>query len=325
MSRARSGVRTAPMKHLALCAVVAAGCSDPVPSAVEQVARAPYEADLMTIAAPRSPGTAHWQAVQDLCGERLAALGYAVERHTYATGVNVIGVRTGTTKPDERVVVSAHYDSVPSCAGADDNGTGVAGVLEAARVLAASPHDRTLVVACWDEEERGLVGSSAYVARAKAAGDQIVLSLVLEMIGYRSSAPMSQKTDATLEAVFPDAAAQIAANDYRGDFALVVNDETATTAVADMQKVAADVGLPIVNISLLAPLKRSIDDLRRSDHAPFWDADYPALMITDTANFRNPHYHCLRATADALADIDYDFAVANVRVVVGAAMTALDR
>ena len=314
------------MNRLVLCALgTAVGCSDPTPSPVDAVDRAAYEADLTTIAAPRSPRTPHWQAIQDLCADRLASLGFDVERHAYATGVNVIGVRTGTTKPAERVVVSAHYDSVPNCAGTDDNGSGLAGTLEAARVLSQQPHDRTLVVACWDEEERGLIGSSAYVARAKAAGDSIVLALVFEMIGYRSSAPMSQKTDASLEAVFPDAAAQIAANEYRGDFTLVVNDESATTAVADMQKVAAGLALPIVNISLLAPLKRSIDDLRRSDHAPFWDADYPALMITDTADFRNPHYHCLRSSADALADIDFDFAVANVRIVVGAAAMALDR
>jgi Zn-dependent M28 family amino/carboxypeptidase len=277
------------------------------------------------IAAPRAVRTPHWQAVQDLCADRFAQLGYQVERHAYVTGVNVIGLRPGTKLPAERVVISAHYDSVANCAGADDNGTGTAGVLEAARVLAKQDHDRTLVVACWDEEERGLIGSSAYVTRAKAAGDQIVLSLVFEMLGYRSTAPMSQKTDPQLEAVFPDAAAQIMANEYRGDFLLVVNDETAVTAVADMQTVAAEIGLPIVNISLLAALKSSLDALRRSDHAPFWDADYPALFVTDTAEYRNPHYHCRTASSDALADIDYEFAIQNVKVVVGAAEKALDR
>lgn len=312
------------MKRLVLSVAVAA-CSGASPSPAEQVDRTAFEADLAAIAGPRSPRTPHWQEVQDLCAERFATLGFTVERHAYATGINVIGVRPGTAKPEERVLVSAHYDSVANCAGADDNGTGLAGTLEVARVLSREPHARTLVVACWDEEERGLIGSSAYAARAKAAGEQIVLALVFEMIGYRSSAPMSQKTDASLEAVFPDAAAQISANQYRGDFALVVNDETATTAVSDIQAVAADVALPIVNISLLAPLKRSITDLRRSDHAPFWDAEYPALMITDTANFRNPHYHCPSGAADALADIDYDFAVANVRVIAGAAAKALDR
>lgn len=315
------------MNRLVVCAIGAqVACSDPAPSPVGLVDRAAYEADLTSIAAgPRSPRTPYWQTVQDLCADRFAALGFEVERHAYTTGVNVIGVRAGTTRPAERVVVSAHYDSVLNCSGADDNGSGVAGVLEAARVLSRDPHDRTLVVACWDEEERGLIGSSAYVTRAKAAGDQIVLALVFEMIGYRNSAPMSQKTDATLEAVFPDAAAQIAANDYRGDFALVVNDESAAAAVTDLQAVATEIALPIVNISLLAPLKRSIDDLRRSDHAPFWDADVPALMITDTADFRNAHYHCRQSTSDALADIDLDFAVANVKVVVGAAAAALDR
>ncbi len=305
-------------------AVAAVGCSD-APTAVELVDRVAYEADLTTIAEPRSPGTPHWQTVQDLCASRFETLGYQVERQAYATGVNVIGVKTGTTRPDERVVVSAHYDSVANCAGADDNGTGVAATLEAARVLALEPHARTLVVACWDEEERGLVGSSAYVAREKAAGAQIVLALVFEMIGYRSTEPSSQKTDPSLEAVFPDAGAQISGNDYRGDFALVVNDESATKAVEDLQATAKSVGLPVVNISLLAPLKTALDALRRSDHAPFWDADYPALFITDTADFRNPHYHCLRSMPDVLADIDYEFAVMNVKVVVGAAVAALDR
>ena len=306
-----------------LCVLVGCGGSDP--PAYEAVDRASFEADLTMIAAPRAPRTPHWQVVQDLCADRFAQLGYQVERHAYSTGVNVIGIRPGTKLPAERVVLSAHYDSVANCAGADDNGTGTAGVLEAARVLAKRDHARTLVVACWDEEERGLIGSSAYVTRAKAAGDQIVLSMVFEMLGYKSTAPMSQKTDAQLEAVFPDAAAQIMANEYRGDFLLVVNDETAVTAVTDMQAVAAEVGLSIVNISLLAALKRSLDPLRRSDHAPFWDADYPALFVTDTAEYRNPHYHCRSGSADALADIDYEFAIQNVKVVVGAAEKALDR
>lgn len=314
------------MKLVCACAIAIVGCgSDPGPTPVEQVDRAAYETDLMAIAAPRSPGTPHWQEVQDLCASRFEELGFAVERQQYATGVNVIGVKMGAKKPDERVVVSAHYDSVPSCAGADDNGTGVAGTLEAARVLAKEPHDRTLVVACWDEEERGLIGSKAYVAREKAAGTNIVMAFVFEMIGYRNSAPMSQRTDPQLEAVFPDAGAQIMANQYRGDFLLVVNDETAAQAVVDLQAVAKDVGLPVVNISLLAALKTSLDALRRSDHAPFWDADYPALFVTDTADYRNPHYHCAQSSSDALVDIDVDFAVANVRAVVGAAAKALDR
>jgi Zn-dependent M28 family amino/carboxypeptidase len=304
--------------------LVGLGCGDTEVSPADNVDHAMYEADLRAIAGTRSPGTPHWQEVQDLCADRFASLGFDVERHAYATGVNVIGTLPGTSLPAERVVVSAHYDSVPNCEGADDNGTGVAATLEAARVLSQKPHARTLVVACWDEEERGLIGSTAYVARAKANGESIVLALVFETMGYKNTAPMSQKSDPQLEVIFPDAGNQIKANEYRGDFALVVNDQPADAAVADMKPIAAKLDLPIVNLSLLAPLK-TLAPLRRSDHAPFWDADYPALFITDTADYRNTHYHCYNSTVDALADIDFDFAVANTKVVVGAAAAALDR
>ncbi len=128
-----------------------------------------YEADLKFVAAPRPPGSAHHQAVRDLCAARFAEYGFTVEQHDYGTGSNVIGVLPGAS--DERVIVSAHYDSTDgSCPGADDNATGVAGVLETARVMATASLDRTLVVACWDEEEDGLIGSDAYAARAKQSG-----------------------------------------------------------------------------------------------------------------------------------------------------------
>src|SRR3982750_262283 len=169
-------------------ALLGSGCGGSEPSAVAEVDRAGDEADMTVTPGPRNPGKPHHQEVQDLCADRFASLGFDVERQTYATGVNVIGTLAGTKLPGERVIVSAHYDAVPNCEGADDNGTGTAATLEAARVLSKQDHDRTLVVACWDEEERGLIGSKAYVARAKAAGDNIVLALVFEMLGYRSEA-----------------------------------------------------------------------------------------------------------------------------------------
>ncbi|HEY4058333.1 MAG TPA: M28 family peptidase, partial [Kofleriaceae bacterium] len=145
-----------------------------------------YGADLAGITGDRTHGNAHWMETQDRCAQRFEELGYTVERYAYATGVDVVGVLPGTTTPDERVYISAHYDTVTMCSGADDNGTGIAGVLEAARLLAMTPHKRTLVVGCWDEEERGLIGSKAYVTRAKSANEKIVGSFVFEMIGYKS-------------------------------------------------------------------------------------------------------------------------------------------
>jgi Zn-dependent M28 family amino/carboxypeptidase len=310
--------------------VVLAACgsssSTPPVDPVAAVEAQRFSADLATIAQPRAPGSPHWQAVQDLCAARFAELGYEVERHDYGTGVNVIGVRTGTELPAERVMVSAHYDSTSNCDGADDNATGVAGTLEAARVLSLAPHARTLAVACWDEEERGLIGSTAYVQRADAAGEQIVASYVFEMIGYRSSEPSSQTTDPNLAAVFPDQEAAIAANEYRGDFILLIHDEGAAGTVADFNATATAVGLKTVALDVNNALKVApgAAGLRRSDHAPFWFADYPAIMITDTANFRNPHYHC-GGGPDVVADVDVEFATMNVKSVAGAVAAALDR
>lgn len=315
---------------VATCAAFGCGSSSPKPDApvspVAAVDSQRFVADLTVIAAPRPPGSAHWQTVQDLCATRFADLGYAVERHAYATGVNVIGVKTGTRIPAERIVVSAHYDSVNNCAGADDNGSGVAGTLEAARVLALQPHARTLVVACWDQEEAGLIGSKAYVQRARLNSETIVGSFVFEMIGYRSTVPGSQETDPALDAVFPAQTAEIAANQHRGDFILIIHDEAAASAVADFESVAAEIGLSTIALPVPASLKKSpqAGGLRRSDHAPFWDADYPAIQLTDTADFRNPHYHCAGG-ADAMVDIDVEFATLNIRATVGAVVAGLDR
>jgi Zn-dependent M28 family amino/carboxypeptidase len=305
---------------------LATACGSSAPSPVQSVDPARITADVNMIAAPRSPGIAQWQTVQDLCADRFASLGYTVERHQYATGVNVVGVLAGTRVPAEQVFVSAHYDSVTNCPGADDNGSGVAGVLEAARVLALQPHDRTVVVACWDEEERGLIGSRAYVTRAAAAGDQIVASFVFEMIGFKSTVPNSQKSDAKIAAIFPDAEAQLAANEYRGDFLLVVHDEHADAAAAALVTTATEVGLSTVVLRVLDGLKTNsaAGALRRSDHAPFWDVDYPALQLTDTADYRNAHYHC-GTGPDVVGDIDFAFATQVVQATVGAAVATLDR
>jgi Zn-dependent M28 family amino/carboxypeptidase len=161
------------------------------------------QSDVVLIAEPRPPGSTHWQAIQDLCADRFQQYGFEVERHQYATGVNVIGKRAGSTTPGEQVIISAHYDHIPDCPGADDNASGVAAVLETARVLAGAAFDRTLVLACWDEEEDGLIGSEAYATRAAQNNETIVSMVSLEMIGYRSDSN-SQTTPAGFNLLFAD-------------------------------------------------------------------------------------------------------------------------
>jgi Zn-dependent M28 family amino/carboxypeptidase len=289
-----------------------------------------YAADVTLIAGERTPGSAHWQEVQDLCAERLDDLGYEVERHAYGTGVNVIGVRRGTSIPDEQVLISGHYDSTQGCAGADDNGSGVAAVLEAARLLASEPRARTLVAACWDEEERrsddeSANGSKAYAQRARERDETIIASLALDGIAYSSTHANSQRLPEGLEAVFPTQVQQIEANDSRGDFILAVLDSTSHGFAENLVDSAEAEELPIVLFEL--PVDRLTDpalsELRRSDHSAFWDHDYPGMLLTDTANYRNPYYHCEEGP-DTVDTLDMDFALRVVQSVTAAAARALD-
>lgn len=290
------------------------------------VDRARYVADLEAIEGERPPGSPHHGEVRELVAARLEALGFTVERHDYGTGVNVVGVREGATAPGERVLISAHYDHIAGCAGADDNASGTAGALEAARVLATATHDRTLVVAFWDEEERGLVGSEAYAARAAAAGEAIVANFVFEMIGYRDVTPNSQTFPEGFELLFPRQVRQVESNDSRGDFVVLIADELRSAeATAALVRMAARVDLPAVALTLnegntASPL---LGDLRRSDHAPFWAEGMPGMMIGDTANFRYARYHCA-AGPDTSDQLDPAFSVQIIQATVGAAAEHLD-
>lgn len=299
--------------------------SDELPGRLaDQVDEARYTADLTFIAAERAPGSPHWQAVQDRCAQVFADLGYEVELHAFDEGVNVIGVLPGQERPNEHVIVSAHYDHIPGCAGADDNASGVAGVLETARVLAQERYARTLVVACWDQEEWGLLGSEAYAARALAHGEDVVVSLVFEMIGFKDDEPGSQALPAGFDMLFAEQTAWVEANDYRGDFLALIADDYARAPALDMLARADQDALPAVHIEL-AHEQTSLGvfhTLRRSDHDPFWQAGFGAIMITDTAEFRNTHYHCMDGPDD-VSRLDTGFAADVVRATVFAAATTL--
>jgi len=281
------------------------------------VSAARYREDLEFVAQPRSPGSAHWQAVQDRCAGRFAELGYTVERQAYGTGVNVLGTRVGDSA-NPTVLVSAHYDHIGDCPGADDDGTGVAAVLELARVFSTASYAGTLVLACWDEEERGLLGSKAYVAELKTRGTKLTAMMGFEMLGYRSSAPYSQTMPKDFESFFPEAASKVKANELRADFIGLVYDQMAASFGVRVATHASAELLPLMEIMVPAALKSSAlaADLRRSDHASFWDGDVPAIMISDTADLRNPHYHC-QGGPDVVADLDLDFAVKVVRAAAG--------
>ncbi len=284
-----------------------------------------YQADLEFIAQPRTPGSPHWQAVQDLCADRFADYGFEVQRMTYGSGVNVIGRKAGTTSPDEEIVIAAHYDHIEACAGADDNATGTAAVLETARVLAQRTYPRTLVVACWDEEESGLTGAEAFVAQAGTENRNILFNYNFEMIGYSNDGPNTQTVPSGLDLLFPTQYAQLESWQFRGDWIALIVDFEGREHASRMADHAAAIGLPFLLLDLQQGIENSplLADLRRSDHAAFWEQGYAAMMITDTSEFRYQAYHCENGLEDTVDKLDNGFSTKVIQATVSAAAQSL--
>ncbi|QLE58673.1 M28 family peptidase [Nostoc sp. TCL26-01] len=257
---------------------------------------------LTKIARERDPylATAGHFFVREYIRQEFAQWG-SVEIHTFQVGTanfqNLIlnlPPQAGT-KPQHLppILIGAHYDAVPGTSGADDNATGVAVLLELARKFAAEPARYPLRLVAFDMEEYGLLGSTDYAAWLKQQQQPLRLMMSLEMLGYRDFSPNSQRYPSPLERFYPNT----------GDFiALIGNLRTIPDLIA-MSRHMRRVGvssqwLPVPNRGLI------VRQTRLSDHAPFWDAGYPAMMVTDTAFLRNPHYH---QASDAIATLDLDF------------------
>ncbi len=198
---------------------------------------------------------------------------------------NLIASLPGSSS-DGQVLVVAHYDTVPDCPGADDNASGVAGLLEAAGALTRHRFQKTLVFVAFALEEYGYPGSLHYVQQARARRDRITGVLDLEMIGYTSpvqTAPPGVPVPAV------------------GDFIGVVGNRRSEELASLFKEGAARFvhSLPVESL-IVEGNGEWFPVVRRSDHAPFWDAGYPALMITDTSFLRNPHYHQPTDTLDTL-------------------------
>lgn len=255
-------------------------------------------------------------------------LGYHVEHQQYGPSphqVNLIA-EVGSDHPRSTPIleIGAHWDTVPDSPGADDNASGVAGLLAIAQALAADPPPkaRRRIRLCLfaEEEVPGCPGSTAHLARANERGDLIDGAIVLEMIGYRDAAPGSQRFPETLASLAASAGAVPAGGHLpdRGDFLAAVGDVGAEEYLTALTTAARGLGLPI--LPLAVPSGAS-GDAARSDHASYWAAGRPGVMITDTANFRNPHYH---QPSDLPQTLDLDFATLTTRAVMGAIRVLTD-
>lgn len=227
------------------------------------------------------------QQAGDYISSHFKDCGLTVRREPYTVegkeAVNLEGEIRGSSLPGEIVVIGAHYDSVIGTTGANDNASGVAAMLELAREFAKAAPDRTIRFVAFVNEEppyflTEAMGSLVYARRARERGDKIVAMLSLETIGYYSDRPKSQYYPPPLNHFYPDTANFIAFVSDWGSRSLLrkVIGVFRKTTKFPSEGVAAPATIPGIGWS---------------DHWSFWQAGYPAVMITDTALYRYPHYH----------------------------------
>ncbi len=178
------------------------------------------------------------------------------------------------------ILIGAHYDAVPGTPGADDNASGVAVLLELACIFAAQPTRRPIRLVAFDLEEYGMKGSDAYAAQVWQAHEPIRLMLSLEMLGYFCTAPNTQLYPPGLKYFYPTT----------GDFIALVGNLTTLPDLWFLSRQLRKAGVPCQWLPA-ADNGKFVAATRFSDHSPFWDRGYRAMMVTDTAFLRNPHYH----------------------------------
>jgi Zn-dependent M28 family amino/carboxypeptidase len=227
-------------------------------------------------------------------------LALAFERAGYAVKLqgayrNVIATpRDGGDEP--LTVIAAHYDTVPNCPGADDNASGLAVMLECARLLRGASSPRPIAFIAFNGEEDGLLGSRDFVAHGMSALGRTIREVhVLEMVGYRPSDLAPQ----TLP--FAWVPAKLKVPDFIG---LLGHGGSSNAAVERAVASEASPSLRRIGAKTWGPIHRLLPDLTRSDHFPFWSSDTPSVLWTDTGNFRNPNYHLPSDTPDTL---DFEF------------------
>jgi Zn-dependent M28 family amino/carboxypeptidase len=300
----------------------------------EQLDPAGLRAELERLPGPRNrlrqPDAA--EATLALVRSRFEEHGWATERQEFdlkemavhfsrvlarwfpeATGANVLATKHGVYS-DDIVLVGAHHDTLPETPGADDNGAGLVALCELARMLATRRLRHTLVLAAFDFEEVGFHGARAFV-RSLPAGRRVLGALVFETMAFTARDPGSQEIPPGLGALFPRQVRRIRERGSKGDWTAVIyrasaQDLAVRFAQAHLALDGPDsamllrdpADLPAVGPALKR-VARPIRNFARSDHVPFWEEGHPAIQITDTANFRNPHYHRPSDTPDT---VDYE-------------------
>ena len=222
--------------------------------------------------------------------------GYAVERQAYREReiecANLEVTRTGDSQARQIILVGAHYDTVYGSPGANDNGSGVAVLLELSRLFQSVTPDMSVRFVAFVNEEppfffTGRQGSNIYAKMIRQRGDDIRLMLALETMGYYSSEPRSQAYPPLFRYFYPDTAS----------FISFVTNFASRRVMLKLVKAFRQVSdFPLEHVATFA----FIPGVAWSDHLSFWRQNYKAIMVTDTAFYRYPDYHAATDTAEKL-------------------------
>ncbi len=230
---------------------------------------------------------------------KFTGAGYKVSRQEYQVSdtkcSNLEIAIPGTTRPEEIVVVGAHYDTVRGTPGADNNTSGVAATLALARRFSHRKTDRTLRLVAFVNEEppyfqTDKMGSRVYAHRCRERDENVVAMLSLEMLGYYDETPGSQKYPPPFSFLFPS----------EGNFIGFIGNTASRSLVRQVVRTFRQHEQFPSEGAAVPGLIRGIGF---SDHWSFWQEGYPALMVTDTAMFRYRHYH---EPEDTIDKIDFD-------------------
>lgn len=229
------------------------------------------------------------QTVGDWLHRTLDQFGYCVEHQGQFRNIVALPRKAFPSM----LLVGAHYDSVPMCPGADDNGSAVAAMLGCAAACNRWHIPLPVIFVAFNCEEDGLLGSREFVdSYLPSAPFEVECAHILEMVGYAVSEPGSQSVPKGLPIKMSDT----------GDFlGLLANGISSKMMNAILRHVEAYVPeLPVTGLNVKLGIEKYFPVLARSDHAPFWTRKIPAVMWTDTSEFRNHNYHRQTDTPDTL-------------------------
>ena len=244
--------------------------------------------------------------------QQFTSLGLTTALHEFSAwgGIyeNVIATTSQNTDSSlAPLILAAHYDTASGSPGADDNASALAVLLDVARQLVPVPLQRPVRFIAFCLEEENLLGSRAYAAQLTATQQAVLGVIVLECVGYARVEEGSQMIPPGVPVPVPTV----------GNFVAVIGNQGSQALTMAVEQ-AMKPHVPIV--PLVVPGNGELlPDTRRSDHTSFWEQGFPAVMLTDTANFRNPHYH---QPTDTLETLNLDF-MASVADAVTAVVMAL--